>query len=126
MTDRRDPSPHNAIVRFWCDTFERHAGTRYPFAGGKDGKAIKDLRAIYSDDELRTFIAAFFEMDDPFIEQAGHSLGVFRGCLPKVIAHINASKPKPDMRGHFPPCANNGDCLAKVFADAKANRSQAS
>lgn len=88
MTDRRDPSPHNALIRFWCDRYEQHVGVKYPFMGGKDGKAIKDLLAIYSDDQLRTFIAAFFEIEDDFIQQSGYSLGVFRGCLPKVIAFI--------------------------------------
>jgi hypothetical protein len=88
VTERRDQSPANVLIRFWCDEYERHAGAKYPFAGGKDGKTIKDLRAIYSDDDLRTFIAAFFEMDDEFICNSGHSLGVFRGCLPKVIQFV--------------------------------------
>jgi hypothetical protein len=88
VTDRRDPSQANVLIRFWCDEYERHAGAKYPFAGGKDGKTIKDLRAIYSDDDLRTFIAAFFEMDDEFIQNSGYSLGVFRGCLPKVIRFV--------------------------------------
>lgn len=89
MTDRRDPSPHNELVRFWCDRYKEHVGFPYPFAGGKDGATIKQLRTLYSDDQLRTFIAAFFEMEDEFISNSGYSLGVFRGCLPKVIAFVS-------------------------------------
>lgn len=84
--------PHAHLIQFWCDTYERHVGTKYPFMGGKDGKAIKDLRAIYSDDQLRTFMAAFFEIDDEFIQQSGYSLGVFRGCLPKVITYLKRQR----------------------------------
>jgi hypothetical protein len=126
MTERRDPAPVNVLIRFWCDEYERHAGAKYPFAGGKDGKTIKDLRAIYSDDDLRTFIAAFFEIDDDFIQNSGYSLGVFRGCLPKVIRFVNGKRPKGDMYGHVPPCKTITDCIAKVLADGKQQRTQAS
>jgi hypothetical protein len=94
VTDRRDPSQANVLIRFWCDEYERHAGAKYPFAGGKDGKTIKDLRAIYSDDDLRTYMAAFFEIEDDFIQNSGYSLGVFRGCLPKVIAFVKRGQRK--------------------------------
>lgn len=90
---------HQRIVKAFCDAYERHVGTKYPFNGGKDGKLLKDLLAIYPPDQLETFIAAFFEMDDEFFADAGHSLGVFRSCLPKVIAYVNKgsrpSVPKP-------------------------------
>jgi hypothetical protein len=96
MTDRRDPSPHNELARFWCDTYQRHVGGKYPFNGGKDGAAIKWLRSIYTDDEIRTYMAAFFEMDDEFFQSAGYSMGVFRGCLPKVIQHVKRG-PKREL-----------------------------
>jgi hypothetical protein len=88
MTDRRDPSPHNELVRFWCDTYQARMGTRYPFQGGKDGATIKWLREMYSDDEIRGFMRGFFEIEDAFIEDAGHSMGVFRATLPKVIQFV--------------------------------------
>lgn len=79
---------HADLIRFWCDRYKEHVGFAYPFAAGKDGKAIKDLRGMYSDDQLRTFMAAFFEIEDDFIQNSGYSLGVFRGCLPKVITFV--------------------------------------
>lgn len=94
MTERRDQTPHNRAVRYWCDSYERAMQAKYPFSGGKDGKTIKDLLAIYSEAQLHTFIAAFFEMEDEFIQNSGYSLGVFRGCLPKVIAYVNRGQPR--------------------------------
>lgn len=82
-------NPIKDLGAFFDAQYQEHVGTRYPFNNGKDAKLIKDLRAIYSDDDIRTFMAAFFEIEDEFIEHAGYSIGVFRGCLPKVIAFIS-------------------------------------
>jgi hypothetical protein len=95
VTKRRSPSAHNAIARFWCDTYEQHTGAKYPFNGGKDGAAIKWLLSIYSEDEVRTFITGFFEIEDDFIEQTGRSMGVFRGCLPKIIQFVKKGQQQP-------------------------------
>ena len=119
-------NPIKELASFFDARYQQHTGTRYPFNGGKDGKLLKDLREIYSDEQIRTFMAAFFTLDDPFIEQAGYSIGVFRGCLPKVIAHLARQQPKADSRGHIPPCQTITDCIAKVLADGKRQRSQAS
>jgi hypothetical protein len=69
--------------------YQSKVGAKYPVNGGKDGKLLKDLRAIYSDADITRFMDAFFKMDDPFFAEAGWSLGCFRSCLPKVIAYVN-------------------------------------
>ena len=122
MTERRDTSPHGQLVRFWCDEYERRVGVKYPFQGGKDGKTIKWLLEFYSADDIKVYIAAFFELEDDFIENSGYSLGVFRGCLPKVIQAVTRAKPKADRRGHFPPCRSWKECDERAFADAKRAR----
>lgn len=126
MTERRDPSDHNVLIRYWCDLYVEHVGTKYPFNGGKDGATIKWLRGIYTDDEIRGFMTAFFEMDDPFIVDSGFSLGVFRGCLPKVIKVVQSAKPKTDANGHCPPCRTQTICNQRHFEDVTGKRSQAS
>ena len=88
MTERRDSSEHNQLIRFWCDTYQERVGVRYPFNGGKDGATVKWLRSMYTDDEIRTFMVAFFDMEDEWIEDKGHSLGLLRSCLPKVIQFV--------------------------------------
>ena len=77
------------LLTIWDGLYTKKAGARYPVNGGKDGKLLKDLRAIYSDEDIARFMRAFFEMDDDFFAQAGWSLGCFRSCLPKVIAFVN-------------------------------------
>ena len=87
MTERRD-HPVRDLLSFWDGLYTKHVGARYPFNAGRDSKWMKDWRAVYSDDELRTFMAAFFEIEDEFIQNSGYGLGVFRGCLPKVIQFV--------------------------------------
>lgn len=110
------------LASFFDAAYQQHAGTRYPFNNGKDAKILKDLRAIYSDDDLHRYMVAFFEVDDDFIQNSGYGLGVFRGCLPKVIQYVQRQQPKADSRGHLPPCKTVSDCIAKVVADGKRAR----
>lgn len=86
--DRRAEHPIRDLMAFFDARYQEHAGCKYPFMGGKDAKAIKELRETVSDDEIRTYMAAFFEMDDPFFEQGGHSFSIFRACLPKVMQFV--------------------------------------
>jgi hypothetical protein len=126
MTEKRTPTSHpiRELLTFWDSRYQEAHHHRYPFSGGKDSKMMKDLREFYSDEQIRSFMAAFFEMEDPFIEQSGHSLGVFRGCLPKVIQHLQrgTAKAKPDEYGHLPPCRTRHECLEKLLADSRAQR----
>jgi hypothetical protein len=69
--------------------YQKKVGAKYPVNGGKDGALLKQLRAIYSDEDITRFMRAYFEMDDPFFAETGWSLGCFRSCLPKVIAWVN-------------------------------------
>lgn len=118
--DRREHGIRE-LMTFWDGLYAEHVGARYPFNAGRDSKWVKEWRAVYSDEDIRTFMAAFFDMDDDFIANSGFSLGVFRGCFPKVIQHVKR-KPKADIRGHVPPCRTQAECLAKIFEDAKIDR----
>jgi hypothetical protein len=77
------------LMVHWDTLYQGKVGAKYPFNGGRDGKWIKEWRAIYSDEDITKFMTAFFQMDDPFFVEAGWSLGCFRGCLPRVIAYVN-------------------------------------
>jgi len=114
---------HAAMIQFWCDAYVGRVGAKYPFHGGKDGSAIKWLREIYSDEDIRVYMTAFFEMDDPFFDESGFALSAFRGCLPKVIAYVQKQKPKADMNGHLPPCRSWGECQSRKLAEAKRDAS---
>jgi hypothetical protein len=88
VTDRREPAAHpiRELLAYWDGLYQANVGARYPFSGGKEAKLVKDLREMFSDEDIRTYMAAFFEVPDAFIEQSGYSFSAFRGCLPKVIA----------------------------------------
>jgi hypothetical protein len=120
VTERREHAIRD-LMAFWEGLYTQHVGARYPFNAGRDSKWIKEWRAVYSDDDIRSFMSAFFELDDDFIQNSGYGLGVFRGCLPKVIQSVKRSQ-RPDMRGHSPACKTNAECLSRVFADAKKER----
>ena len=98
MTRCSEPAAHpiKDLLSFFDELYTTHVGARYPFNGGKDAKIVQLLREVYSDEDIRTYMTAFFEIHDEFIEQSGYGLGVFRGCLPKVITFskgLHAHKP---------------------------------
>lgn len=105
------------LLTAWDRLYTAKVGARYPVNGGKDGALLKGLRAIYSDEDIARFMTAFFQMEDPFFEQTGWSLGCFRSALPKVIASANR-KPRVVERepqhwqwcDHAPKCATHDDC----------------
>lgn len=115
------PNPIKELATFFDVQYQAHVGAHYPFNNGKDAKLLKELRAVYSDEDIKMYMSAFFEMDDDFIQNSGYGLGVFRGCLPKVIQSVKRSQ-RPDIRGHSPACKTNAECLARIFSDAKKER----
>lgn len=90
------------VASFYDARYQERIGARYPFNNGKDAKILKDLREIYTDEDLYTYMTAFFQMEDGFIEQSGYGLGVFRGCLPKVIQTVQQVKQLGARRGQAP------------------------
>ena len=74
--------------------YQRLTGMPYPVCG-KDAKLMSDLVSVYGEERLGQLIDHFFAMTDPFIAQAGWSVGVFRGCLPKVIASMQRVSTQP-------------------------------
>lgn len=91
MTDRRDPSPHNALIRYWVDLYADLRGVKYPFQP-RDAKVIKDLRAMYPDDELQTLMRGYLEMDDDWLEDKGRPLHLMPGSLTKVLKFVRRDK----------------------------------
>jgi hypothetical protein len=96
MTERREAAAHpirDLLGHF--DTLHKDAtGKRYLVNGAKDSKIVKDLREVYSDDEIRELMTAFFAIEDDFIATAGYSIGIFRACLPKVLKFAQRPKHK--------------------------------
>ena len=95
MTDQRKAHPIRDLLGFFDQEYQRVVGSRYPVNGGKDSKLIQGLREMYTDDEIKAFMVGFFEIEDDFIQNSGYALGVFRGCLPKVIQFVKRGQQQP-------------------------------
>jgi hypothetical protein len=93
VSERKD-HPIKELLTFFDELYTDRVGARYPFNGGKDAKIVQLLREVYSDEDIRTYMTAFFEIQDEFIQQSGYGLGVFRGCLPKVITFAKGLQPR--------------------------------
>lgn len=77
-------TPRDVIARY-CELFKAKYGINPPI-GGKQAGIAKQLHQTYVWEHLDGLLTTYFQMHDEFIESTGHSLEVFRGCLPKVIA----------------------------------------
>lgn len=84
-------TPRDVLTAY--DTrFQAKYGIRAPIQKGKDPAIAKWLLENYEFPQLEELFDAFFAIRDPFIESAGHGLGVLRACLPKVIAEWRRRK----------------------------------
>jgi hypothetical protein len=87
------------FLDFWCHAFKEKFGEFYTVNGGKDGKLIKSLLKNYSFDRLKQLAETFFQSQDPFIQTAGYTIGVFRSQISKLITqksiHSSWDKWKP-------------------------------
>jgi uncharacterized protein YdaU (DUF1376 family) len=78
-------SPHSRAVALYCDAWQAKYGERYPFAGGKDGEAVKAILAHLAGDvdKFGAVVARYLADGDPFL--AGHTLGMLRSQLAKWL-----------------------------------------
>jgi hypothetical protein len=95
VQDRRKVSAHpiRDLLSFYDMQYQKHLGDRAPINGAKDSAIIKKLMDTYPEDKIRLYLAAFFECPDPFIQQSGYTIGVFRACLGKIIQFANKRGP---------------------------------
>ena len=99
---RKDPTgPHAEAVRLFCDGWQAaHDGTKYPFAGGKDGTAVKGILAAVDGDlgRFREVVERYFANTEPFY--AGHQLSLLRAQLPRFMVSVSQQHhpPRPGFR----------------------------
>ena len=74
------PPLHDLFVFFDMAHIAR-LGTKAVFTPGKDGRIFVTLWRQRGTEETKALIRAFFEMNDPFVLQAGFSVGVFKSQL---------------------------------------------
>jgi hypothetical protein len=85
MTERRDQSPHNLMIRFWCDLYLERRHQKYYFTP-RDAKTVKELREMVGDDEeLRALMRGYLAMDDDWLEDKGKALHFLPSNIQKVV-----------------------------------------
>lgn len=105
------------LLTHFDDCYLARWGFKYLFSG-KDAKLMKDLLAVYSPEDIKAFMTAFFASHDEFIQGTGFSLGAFRACLPKVIASMVSNKPREEwVCPHVAHCNGQGQCRILLQAD---------
>lgn len=88
-------SPHHRSVAYWCDSWSRVHGSKYPFAK-KDGVHVRDiLRHLEgSEEKFRQVTDLYLADADPFVADKGHPLGLLASGLVKYTAQ--KAKPKTE------------------------------
>jgi len=97
--DRKRPRPKKStnpdiklFLDWWVNRYEKLHGTPYHLNGGKDGKITQRLLETYQLEHLTEMAETFLQMDDPFIEKAGRTVGVFNSMANK-LASATVEKP---------------------------------
>lgn len=88
-TKKKIKKPTNPNIRLFIDgfynSFKEKTGAPY-LVSGKDGSLVKRLLGTYSLSGLSLLKDRFFSIEDPFIEKAGYTIGVFSSQINKIIS----------------------------------------
>lgn len=97
LRDSKKPNPAvKKFIDFWYQSFQSHFGTPYAVNGGKEGKLVKALLATHPLENLKDLAELFFKSNDPFIQNAGYTLGVFSSQVNKLspkLKNLDSGKP---------------------------------
>ena len=76
-------------VKIFLDyAYRKHqekTGEKLLIDGGKDGRIVKRLLGAYGLEKMKRLYDALIRADDPFIRQAGYSIGVFKSQINKLL-----------------------------------------
>lgn len=83
------------FISYAHETFEKRFHEKIHIDGGKDGAIVKKLLSTYGIEKLKKLWDAFLEADDPFIKQAGYSIGIFKTQVNKLVSMMSNEPTKP-------------------------------
>lgn len=88
-TKKKIKKPTNPNIKLFIDgfynSFKEKTGAPY-LVVGKDAGLVKRLLGTYSLSGLSLLKDRFFSIEDPFIEKAGYTIGVFSSQINKIIS----------------------------------------
>ncbi len=91
---------HKLAIEAFCTAWNRKYKEKYPFNGGKDGKAVQWMLAQVGQDltKFTTIVGRFMSDDDPFFAAADrHSLGKLRQHFARWL--VDQPQPQPQTGG---------------------------
>ncbi len=94
------PPGHSEAVAGFCDAWQAKYREKYPFAGGRDGAAVKAMLAHCSGSVPKFLAAAGRYLADPDPFYAGHTLSKFNQNFARWLAKPPAA---PARRGYDEP-----------------------
>ncbi|VTS00540.1 hypothetical protein [Tuwongella immobilis] len=100
---------HPKAVQYWCDSWQKLRGVKYPFNGGKDAKTISWMLAQVEGDLARfqAIIDGYLASVETYVINQGHSLGVLRSQFSTWYARAEAPQQSPETPRLFVPTASD-------------------
>lgn len=97
MVDRRrtDSAPTRELLSYFDALHVSRFGERAVIQGGKDAKLIAGLATSHGAERVKELMAVFFQVRDPFVAQAGYTVGVFVSQAGKLIARYPKAQQRP-------------------------------
>jgi hypothetical protein len=106
-----EPSEHKHLIELWHDAYRAHFDTPYPFAGGRDGKAVKDLlRFAGSPDAVLSIATAAWSNLSGFLLQHAATLHGLASKWSEInVAMKTGLKAATKVRSSMMPVGKPGD-----------------
>jgi phage replication O-like protein O len=82
---KKDTAITTKIQKFFYSEYETKLGEPYVPEWGKDGAIFKGLLKTLSEERITDIIKTFFLIEDPFIVNAGYTIGVFKSQINKLL-----------------------------------------
>lgn len=97
--DNIETNPEIKIfIDFWHTKYLAKHGIKYVFHGAKEGQLVKTMLKSIPLDEVKKRADAFFESKDKFIEEAGHTIGVFSSQINKLSKQSEVKHGLPKLK----------------------------
>lgn len=86
---RSERAPTRALLTQFDDLHQKALGVSAVISGAKDAKLVATLARKYGAEMVGDLMREFFLSTDPFIQQAGYTVGVFHSQVGKLLARRN-------------------------------------
>ena len=74
------------MLNFYKNTYKKKFGTDVLIKWEKDRKLLKEAVDLYGEEKTKELIAAFFDMNDAWVNSNGRGVNIFHSQLNKLAA----------------------------------------